>query len=52
MKNLIINEEFIFWFLIPVFNYAKAISNEIISNIEDHWNQIDTMSGQFKQEDS
>ncbi len=27
-------------------------SNEIITEIENQWNQIDTMSGQFKQEDA
>ena len=31
---------------------VNANSNEIISEIETHWNQIDTMSGEFKQEDS
>ena len=29
----------------------NANSNEIIKSIESHWNQIDTMSGQFKQTD-
>ena len=30
----------------------NANSNEIISQIETNWNQIETMSGNFKQEDS
>ena len=30
----------------------NASSNEIISQIETNWNQIETMSGHFKQEDS
>ena len=30
----------------------SASSNEIISQIETNWNQIETMSGHFKQEDS
>ncbi len=30
----------------------SANSNEIISKIETNWNQIETMSGHFKQEDS
>ena len=30
----------------------KANSDEIIFEIEKNWNQIETMSGQFKQEDS
>ena len=30
----------------------NANSNEIISQIETNWNQIETMSGHFKQEDS
>ena len=30
----------------------NANSNEIISQIETNWNQITTMSGHFKQEDS
>ena len=31
---------------------VSANSNEIISQIEANWNQIKTMSGHFKQEDS
>ena len=31
---------------------VKLNSNEIISQIETNWNQIKTMSGHFKQEDS
>ena len=46
MKNLF------FGFLILLLLCKSILSSEIISNIEDHWNQIDTMSGQFKQEDS
>ena len=30
----------------------QAISNDIITNIEDNWNQIDSMSGEFQQLDS
>ena len=30
----------------------QAISNDIITNIEDNWNQIDSMSGQFQQTDA
>ena len=31
---------------------VSANSNEVITSIEKHWNQINTMSGQFRQEDS
>ena len=30
----------------------NVFSDEIILKIENNWNQIDTMSGQFKQKDS
>ena len=46
MRKLIVG---LFTLLCLCFN---ANSNEIISEIETHWNQIDTMSGEFKQEDS
>ena len=38
--------------LLVLFNLGiNADTNELISEIENHWNQIDTMSGQFKQLD-
>ena len=44
MRKLIVG---LFTLLFLCFN---ANSNEIISEIETHWNQIDTMSGEFKLE--
>ena len=46
MRNLI------FVLVIFVSTCINAVSNEIITEIQDHWNKIDTMSGQFRQEDS
>ena len=31
---------------------STLFSNEVIKNIEDNWNQIDSMSGEFQQLDS
>ena len=46
MRNLI------FVLVIFVSTCINAVSSEIITEIQDHWNKIDTMSGQFRQEDS
>ena len=46
MKRLIIGFCFLFQIII------NANSSDIISDIENNWNQIETMSGKFKQEDS
>tara|TARA_Y100000992_G_scaffold264079_1_gene200657 strand:- start:577 stop:1146 length:570 start_codon:yes stop_codon:yes gene_type:complete len=46
MKKLILG-----FFLFLILN-IQAISNDIIAEIEENWNQIKSMSGQFKQVDS
>ena len=45
MKKLILGLVFSLYFCV------NAISSEIINKIENHWNEINTMSGQFKQKD-
>ena len=42
----------IFGLFFLLFLGVNANSNETIFDIEKNWNQIETMSGQFKQEDS
>ena len=45
-------KKFTLGFVIFVILCAQAFSNDIITKIEENWNQVDSMSGKFHQVDS
>ena len=45
-------KQFLFGLIIIFFFVEHSLSSEIISGIEDNWNKIKSMSGEFEQIDS
>ena len=43
---------FFFVLLIILLSFKNVLSNEVISELEENWNQVKSMSGQFEQIDS